>query len=160
MTPDAIRIATDILRELGLEDVARWVEHPDAVRELLRHDPASTEGYSEAHCPACDMAEGYAHARWMKDRRHYCPVAAAWRALGDPRGAADIERAHEEALEWDSRRPSAEFPRGIGAQTLRGRLSQVERLMQDGLISREQSRRVLEGIYAPVPNLPGLIGRK
>ena len=27
-----------------------------------------------------------------------CVIAAAWRDLGDPRGAADIERAHEEAL--------------------------------------------------------------
>jgi len=36
MTPEALKVATDILRGLGMEDCARWVEHPEAVRELLR----------------------------------------------------------------------------------------------------------------------------
>jgi hypothetical protein len=92
MTPDALKIATDILRELGLEDVARWVEHPDAVRELLR----SAWGASRSGDDVC----GDANCHVFLDETHMrtCRVPAAWRALGDPRGQADIERAHEEAI--------------------------------------------------------------
>ena len=97
--PKALAIITDHLRDLGLEDVARWVEHPDAVRELLRHSPIEPAEYSgnewEALCRDCgenvDESRASAHNR-------KCLVAAAWRALGDPRGQADIERAHEEAI--------------------------------------------------------------
>ena len=89
MTPDALKIATDILRELGLEDVARWVEHPDAVRELLAatpNIPYDVERGGEG-CDACSV--GYPLA--VRIHARDCTVATAWRALGDPRGQADIE---------------------------------------------------------------------
>lgn len=82
-------------------DVARWAAHPEAVRELLRHTPwhlPEDRDYENdsPNCAGCTAVSVWndaddAHAR-------DCPIAAAWRALGDPRGAADIERAWEEAL--------------------------------------------------------------
>ena len=95
-------IATDILRELGMEDVARWVEHPEHVRRYLKHTPVSGDETEDGACSGCrvEEARGRTHLR-------DCWVTAAWRALGDPRGQADIERAHEEALYADSQRANA-----------------------------------------------------
>lgn len=95
MSRATLAVVCDQLRTLGLEDVARWVEHPEAVRELLSHAPTS---YGGERCEVCDTA--------FMEESHYrtCSVAAAWRALGDPRGAADVERAHEEALREYTRR--------------------------------------------------------
>lgn len=109
---DALRvIASDYLAESHLivkpedaADVATWAANPDAVRELLRHAPLTDE-YDVLVCAACTAQAEEAHFR-------DCAIAAAWRALGDPRGAQDIERAHEEALRhnvtlfpaWDVRR--------------------------------------------------------
>lgn len=81
---------TDLLRQHGLEDVARWVEHPEAVRTLLKLAlPVGECQGDESRC----LGEGdwYAHSA-------RCEVAAAWRSLGDPRGAADIANTHDEAL--------------------------------------------------------------
>lgn len=85
---DALKVALDALREaLGECDVVRWVESPDAVRELLKHKPWR----DYAQCADCDAMADDAH-------RRDCAVADAWRVLGDSRGAEDIERAHAEAL--------------------------------------------------------------
>lgn len=88
MTPAQLAVLADHLRSILPEkdaaDVVRWAAHPEAVRELLER-----AGYEAGESPT--------------DRRR---VAAAWRALGDPRGAADIERAHEEALAEENRRGS------------------------------------------------------
>lgn len=100
--PKALAVFLDAAREAFGElapEVARWVEHPDAVRELLQLNPAlSRDEAAEAYgsCERCAAYDGEPHAR-------DCPIAAAWRALGDPRGAADIERAHEEALRQNAR---------------------------------------------------------
>ena len=92
---DALKVALDALREaLGECDVVRWVEHPDAVRELLRLSPATGEEYV---CQVCEADDDTPHLRT-------CPIADAWRTLGDPRGADDIERAHVAALHQDRTR--------------------------------------------------------
>lgn len=82
----------DRLRELGIaDDMLTWLAHPDAVRAMLKLGP-----YNDAdRCVACDEDAVDAHLR-------ACPIAAAWRALGDPRGQADIERARDEA-EWEDK---------------------------------------------------------
>ena len=84
-------------------DVAKWAANPGAVRELLKHTPQEALFAESIECPACDALQDEAHGitpvgigpDWPQ---RPCPIAAAWRALGDPRGAQDIERAHEEAL--------------------------------------------------------------
>lgn len=84
----------DRLRELGIaDDMLTWLAHPDAVRALLKLYVYA--GWGEL-CQECGGAEGDSHLR-------SCAIAAAWRALGDPRGQADIERACEEA-EWEDKR--------------------------------------------------------
>lgn len=102
MKANAIQVAIDILRELGREDEARWIEHPDAVRALLKDPPADRNG----ECPGSrerDDASGDVRG-WLcggsvhDSHMPSCLIAAAWRALGDPRGQADIENAHDEAL--------------------------------------------------------------
>ena len=113
MTPE-LAVVCDQLRTLGLEDVARWVEHPEAVRELLRHSPVDAESTEPnmPECPQCESGPRGPHGR-------HCEVAAAWRTLGDPRGAADIERAHEEALRQDdARRPIGLLTRTPGGVTV------------------------------------------
>ncbi len=90
-------------------DVAKWAANPGAVRELLRHEPIAAPEQDQ-QCASC--------LSW-RDQSHLprCTIAAAWRALGDPRGAQDIERAHEEALrEQDGRgvHCRAEVPRAGG----------------------------------------------
>lgn len=101
MNPAAIQVAIDILRELGHEDIARWVEHPEAVRALLRDPPADRNGecpgpaayetISGFHVGSCGGSEYHYHMRG-------CPIVAAWLAIGDPRAVVDVENAHEEAL--------------------------------------------------------------
>lgn len=81
-------------------DLAKWAANPQHVRELLKLDPyrpAMIDGADGEYCWACYATDSAAH-------HPTCAVAAAWRALGDPRGAEDIERAHEEALREQARR--------------------------------------------------------
>lgn len=75
-----------------------WLEHPDAVRELLSHTPQESVYADRINCPACGAESSESHGRCELPHDDYCPIAAAWRAIGDPRGAEDFERAHEEAL--------------------------------------------------------------
>ncbi len=105
-----LAVVADQLRALGMEDEARWIEYPEAVRELLRHTPTTENAYDELYCVRCDAQSGDVH-------RPACHVAAAWRALGDPRGQADIERAHEEALTMARQR--SDGPRLTAADLLR-----------------------------------------
>lgn len=84
-------------------DVAKWASNAQHVRELISHEPRVryVDGDENSECPQCGTQTA-AHGRETfpsgGPTRRYCRVAAAWRALGDPRGAEDIERAHEEAL--------------------------------------------------------------
>ena len=98
MKPE-LAVVCDQLRTLGLDDVARWVEHPDAVRTLLESDQThaitSMGEYEGESCDGCTEERSPSHER-------ECQIAAAWRAIGDPRGAADIERAHDEALQQET----------------------------------------------------------
>lgn len=106
VTPAQLAVLADHLRSILSEqdaaDVMRWAQHPEAVRELLLHDPLMFEHDAAGVCPRCDAVMGEAHNLTSRVERtglrFSCPVAAAWRALSDPRGAADVERAHEEAL--------------------------------------------------------------
>ena len=99
----------DRLRELGAtEEMLTWLREPEAVRALLRLNP--TPSRVDVACD-CGVDHDEAHFRT-------CIVVTAWRALGDPRGAEDVERAHEEALldeRWRHRtRDGAVFnPRSI-----------------------------------------------
>lgn len=119
LDPKALAVFLDAARECFGElapEVAKWVEHPEAVRELLDFDPVSARGGAEEEfCPACDV-HLTTESHGASKRNEHCPVAAAWRALGDPRGAADIERAHEEALREQAGRRSVivSTPRGSG----------------------------------------------
>jgi len=86
-------------------DVAKWAANAQHVRELLKHEPtiASYEGEPDAvdhQCESCGVFNGGPHrtVAFREGIATPCRVATAWRALGDPRGAEDIERAHEEAL--------------------------------------------------------------
>lgn len=82
-------------------DVAKWASNAQHVRELLKraeYHQADEEG-GNSPCVECGSDSYSAHFG-------PCLVAAAWRALGDPRGAEDIERAHEEALASNRRRPA------------------------------------------------------
>ena len=97
MTPDpkSLAVLLDAARACYGDDSeqVRWLLHPEAVRILLKATPASPCGdREETRCWWC-------HFHFL-DEAHSrtCVGAAAWRDLGDPRGAADIERAHEEAL--------------------------------------------------------------
>lgn len=96
---DALESVGEPVAPADVAEVLRWARAPDAVRELLRHTPLQPHEVGESvWCRGCAAAlansrsgEPYSHLR-------RCAVAAAWRALGDPRGAEDIERAHDEAL--------------------------------------------------------------
>lgn len=113
--PKARAIALDALQQsLGLnaadaEEAFRNAQHLVHVRELLSHEPhvRYNDGDEISECPQCGTQTA-AHGRESfpsgGPTRRYCRVAAAWRALGDPRGAADIERAHEEALREEGQR--------------------------------------------------------
>ena len=100
-------------------DVAKWAQNPGAVRNLLvraRYTEVTHGGDDESCCDCGAYAEE-SHSRTQlldspgKPWRD-CIVAAAWRALADPRGAQDIERAHEEALrEQHSRDQHAKWVR-------------------------------------------------
>lgn len=80
-------------------DVAKWVANVQHVRELLKHEPMTGPELG-IQCADCLARADQSHHR-------DCLVAAAWRALGDPHGQADIERAHEEALPEQARRTDA-----------------------------------------------------
>ena len=99
MNPNARQVAIDILRELGHEDEARWLEHPDAVRELLKHDPVERIDYEEVGCAGAECGGGDPTSEYRQPHSRTCPIAAAWRALGDPRAVADIQQAHERAID-------------------------------------------------------------
>ena len=138
MSRATLAVVCDQLRTLGLEDVARWVENPDAVRELLKHEPTYAD-FNDRTCPCCGVGDGEAHRRGELPHDEHCRIAAAWRALGDPRGAADIERAHEEALR-ENRGPG----RWVALhRTPMGRAEQAQQLLRDGLITTEQLVRIL-----------------
>ena len=131
----------DRLRELGAtDDVLRWVRNPDAVRALLKDPPADRNG----ECPgsieyddASRDVRGFACGGSEYDsHRRDCPIAAAWRALGDPRGAADIENAHEEALR--------EHSRGLLSNVPTQRLAAASALSRDGVLSSEAVLRLLQ----------------
>ena len=103
-----LKVITDMLREEGLEDVARWVENPDAVRTLFRHVYSASSSACEAR--RSDAPAGQSAACWGDDETPHdpwCPVAAAWRTLGMPEALRDVENAHEEAFAEDARRPAA-----------------------------------------------------
>lgn len=102
-------------------DVVKWAANPGAVRELLKWAPMY--GY-DGQCPSCaEQTERTSH-------RRDCSLIAAWRALGDPRGAADIERAHEEANAEHARR----FPTGPVNGANEGDLVEV-RVEADGAMT-------------------------
>lgn len=96
--PHAVAVLLDAARECYGDDSeqVRWLLKPDAVRELLRHAPSRAHGDDVNYCPECGVPDGEAHG--ASKRRAHCPVAEAWRALGDPRGDEDVELAHHEAL--------------------------------------------------------------
>ena len=108
LDPKALAVLADALRsvlpESDAAEVLRWATHPEAVRTLIALMPvAVNHDGGEIHavvCPDCFESTYEAHGP-------ACKVTAAWRALGDPRGAADIERTHVEALREHRRR----FPR-------------------------------------------------
>jgi len=107
MTPDpkALAVLLDAARACYGDDSeqVRWLLNPDAVRQLMKIAPTFTPEFHDEReqCSTCRAEVGEAHDKG-------CVTAAAWRALGDPRGAADIERAETEAwrhhvgrADWD-----------------------------------------------------------
>lgn len=136
----------DRLRELGAsDDMLQWLREPGAVRELLKYAPLYADRTEQ--CSGCGAPAGEAHQNWNgndgKGLRH-CEVAAAWRALGDRRGALDVDNAWDEALEqerprtWDLS-PEAGFTYSSRwvplAATPYGRMEQVAALVRDGHIA-------------------------
>ena len=118
MTPDpkSLAVLLDAARACYGDDSeqVRWLLHPEAVRELLHAASAPVDDFSEYRaCLACSEPPHMAHLQG-------CRIAAAWRDLADPRGAADIERAHEEALA-QARSHGRRF-----ATTFRGQAAMVE----------------------------------
>ena len=117
MTPDpeALAVLLDAARACYGDDSeqVRWLLNPGAVRELLSHTPGQID--DDSYCPSCGV--GLYESHGVTAPRGHCPVAAAWRALGDPRGAADIERAHEEALREQANRilRASGYPGGFHA---------------------------------------------
>ena len=82
---EALVLATEALREVGLEQEAKWVENAGAVRQLLSHPPTeSSEDGPE--CAACGI-----HTYEGSERPHEldCAVLMAWQLLGDPRFATN-----------------------------------------------------------------------
>lgn len=116
------KFARDIevaVRPEDAADVAKWARNPGAVRELLSYTPTvgpmRDDEPAIEMCARCGAEDGQVHnvvafrlVEVAGATSHTiatpCPVATAWRALGDPRGQADIERAHEEALREQERR--------------------------------------------------------
>jgi hypothetical protein len=86
---DKLQVVVDMLREHGFDTEARWIEQREHVAYYLTTAPADRNG----ECPARDcMGHDYgAHSP-------SCKVAAAWRALGDPRAEIDLNNAHDEAI--------------------------------------------------------------
>ena len=91
MTPAALKVATDILRELGMDDVALWVEHPEAVRHLLNYGAQSTDASFEEHSECFDCGSTGAHGRrsMLATGRRSCASGAARL----PHGALSVTRA-------------------------------------------------------------------
>jgi len=121
---DKLRVITDMLRELGMEREATWVEQREHVATLLKQPMGefNDDGMSCSGC-GCDVS--------FDTHFRACPVAAAWHVLGDPRGAENIERAHEEALRRERTRIEALNPGELtsGAQ----RALFVARMLEEGL---------------------------
>jgi hypothetical protein len=100
---DKLQVVVDMLREHGFDTEARWIEQREHVTQLLSYRPYIGIYASEHVCAECEADEGtscFAN----------CKVAAAWRALGDPRALADVERAHDEALADERRRNAPRDP--------------------------------------------------
>lgn len=74
MTPTQQQTITDALREAGLEDVARWIEHPNAVRLLLSGTPTRRNDVGDRLCVSCESI-------WSP-HTETCAVVAARRTLG------------------------------------------------------------------------------
>lgn len=156
MTPDpkALAVLIDAARACYGDDSeqVRWLLNPDAVRELVKHDPQILEvGLDSTICPSCEVGPGQAHQALLtitgkvavSPSRQRCAVAAAWRALGDPRGAADIERAHEEALREQSLRAVDRGPGSWFAHARDGLRYEDERRASDarGMEAVEEEAR-------------------
>lgn len=81
------------------EEAEKYARNVGAVRDLLKHSPVGPEEYVEDEwqsiCRDCGVNVDPAQEAGHLAR---CLIVAAWRALSDPRGAADIEQAHVEAL--------------------------------------------------------------
>ena len=82
-------------------DVAKWAQNPEAVRYLIAQTPYAIPEHPETEdfqCRGCGEEEG-------RDRGHRrdCPVAAAWRALGDPRATDDIDILRDPVREEEAR---------------------------------------------------------
>lgn len=86
---DARKVAADQLREVGLLDESKWIEHPTSVRKLLALESLNEDGL----CSSCEMGSGYS------PHLANCDVAAAWHEVGDVRAAEDVELAHERAID-------------------------------------------------------------
>jgi hypothetical protein len=134
---DALRlIVTEKFAERGpyvkpedAAEVAKWVEHPDAVRTLLGRSITSTTNDGTQVCASCGYDVNDMGVSFNYSHERTCWVAAAWRALGDPRGAADIERAHDEALRMARQR--SDGPRLTAAALREAREEYVAGQMRD-----------------------------
>lgn len=146
----------DQLRELGAtEDMLTWLRHPEAVRTLVNLDPEVGGDY------ACQKCMSYAA------HLSSCVVAAAWRALGDPRGAEDIERAHVEAIGedgWRARQRSREYAprRPMPRVTADANVKDGQAFVIDMRAFNEAAKRVFseEALNEAFRMPPGIIGRK
>lgn len=87
------------------EEAEKYARNIGAVRDLIKHSPVGPEEYVEDEwqsiCRDCGVNVDPARESGHLAR---CLIVAAWRALGDPRGAADIKRAWDEALRESLRR--------------------------------------------------------
>lgn len=80
----------------------KWLEQPEAVRTLLKHDPTS---HGDCHqCAECEQHRWEPH---LAD----CAVFAAWVKIGHPFAAKAIDIAWDEAIEQEARR-------GVGPATV------------------------------------------
>ena len=94
MTPDALKVLSDVLREAlperDAEDLIRWAQHPDAVRRLIEHQRL-TEG---GRCVACGMLSGRDHAEDCVLLEATERLDITWHSP-----VHELDRAHEEALQ-------------------------------------------------------------
>lgn len=126
-------------------DLLKWAAHPEAVRELMKHTPAYQD--EDLVCPASECVTE--HGRWPHTRA--CAIAAAWRALEDPRAAADHELAYEQAIAEDYQRAVNAQQRGRALEgRLGSRMTATERLgsrMTATEISARREELMLDGLY-------------